>query len=202
MGGLLTALLLCSSLSGVAQKRDSVAMYGVLDTVQVVRQRIRHANEANAGARVSRIDPEIIQANKTRSMAELLTDYTSVYIKSLGMGALSTASFRGAGASQTRVNWNGINITPPMSGTFDFSQIPVFFTDNISLYYGSSHVKKRYGSHWRKCEFFHRSGVAAGCQRQGIGRSRFVWHAYGRRTGECRDFPCKFQDPLLLPAFG
>ena len=154
MGGLLTALLLCSSLSGVAQKRDSVAMYGVLDTVQVVRQRIRHANEANAGARVSRIDPEIIQANKTRSMAELLTDYPSVYIKSLGMGALSTASFRGAGASQTRVNWNGINITPPMSGTFDFSQIPVFFTDNISLYYGSSHVKNGTGAIGGSVNFF------------------------------------------------
>jgi len=129
-----------------AQKKDPVAMYGVIDTVQVVSQRVRHANEANAGAKVSRIDPEIMRANKTRSLAELLTDYTAIYIKSLGMGALSTASFRGASPSQTRVNWNGINITPPMSGTFDFSQIPVFFTDNVSLYYGSSHVKNGTGS--------------------------------------------------------
>ena len=154
MGGLLLALLLCDVRPVSAQGRDSIAMYGVLDTVQVVRRRIQHANEANAGARVSRIDPEIIQANKTRSMAELLTDYTSVYIKSLGMGALSTASFRGAGASQTRVNWNGINITPPMSGTFDFSQIPVFFTDNISLYYGSSHVKNGTGAIGGSVNFF------------------------------------------------
>ena len=129
-----------------AQEHDSVAMRGVLDTVQVVSQRIRHANEANAGARVSRIDPGIISANKTRSLAELLTDHTSIYIKSLGVGALSTASFRGASPSQTRVNWNGINITPPMSGTFDFSQIPVFFTDNISLYYGGSHAKNGTGA--------------------------------------------------------
>ena len=121
-------------------------MYGVIDTVQVVSQRVRHANEANAGAKVSRIDPEIMRANKTRSLAELLTDYTAIYIKSLGMGALSTASFRGASPSQTRVNWNGINITPPMSGTFDFSQIPVFFTDNVNLYYGSSHVKNGTGA--------------------------------------------------------
>ena len=40
-------------------------MYGVIDTVQVVSQRVRHANEANAGAKVSRIDPEIMRANKT-----------------------------------------------------------------------------------------------------------------------------------------
>lgn len=71
--------------------------------------------------------PSHFISHKTRSLAELLTDHTSIYIKSLGTGALSTASFRGTSASQTRVNWNGINITPPLSGTFDFSQIPVFF---------------------------------------------------------------------------
>ena len=129
-----------------AQSRDSITLYGTLDTVQVTRQRIQHANEANAGARVTHISPAILQANKTRSLAELLTDHTSIYIKSLGTGALSTASFRGTSASQTRVNWNGINITPPLSGTFDFSQIPVFFTDNINLYYGSSHVKNGTGA--------------------------------------------------------
>lgn len=142
-------MCICFALGGTrveAQKKDPVAMYGVIDTVQVVSQRVRHANEANAGAKVSRIDPEIMRANKTRSLAELLTDYTAIYIKSLGMGALSTASFRGASPSQTRVNWNGINITPPMSGTFDFSQIPVFFTDNVNLYYGSSHVKNGTGA--------------------------------------------------------
>ena len=37
-----------------AQSRDSITLYGTLDTVQVIRQRIQHANEANAGARVTR----------------------------------------------------------------------------------------------------------------------------------------------------
>ena len=67
-----------------AQSRDSITLYGTLDTVQVIRQRIQHANEANAGARVTHISPAILQANKTRSLAELLTDHTSIYIKSLG----------------------------------------------------------------------------------------------------------------------
>ncbi len=136
----------CYTKQAVAQAEDSIAWHLLIDTVQVVGQRIQRMNEANAGAKIMRIDPEIIQANKTRSLAELLTDYSAIYIKSMGMGALSTASFRGASASQTRVNWNGINITPPMSGTFDFSQIPVFFTDNINLYYGSSHVKSGTGA--------------------------------------------------------
>lgn len=144
--GLCICFALGSGIQAKSQHRDSIAMYGIIDTVQVVSQRIRHANEANAGAKVSRIDPRIMQENKTRSLAELLTEHTAIYIKSLGMGALSTASFRGASPSQTRVNWNGINITPPMSGTFDFSQIPVFFTDNINLYYGGSHVKNGTGA--------------------------------------------------------
>lgn len=68
----------------MAQIQDSIAMYGEIETVEVVRQRIQHANEANAGARITHLDPKLLQANKTRSLARLLTDYTSIYIKSLG----------------------------------------------------------------------------------------------------------------------
>ena len=88
--------LLCLIPGTMAQTQDSIAMYGEIETVEVVRQRIQHANEANAGARITHLDPKLLQANKTRSLAELLTDYTSIYIKSLGLGALSTASFRGS----------------------------------------------------------------------------------------------------------
>ncbi|MDY5353113.1 MAG: TonB-dependent receptor plug domain-containing protein [Bacteroides pyogenes] len=129
-----------------AQTVDSIAMYGQIDTVEIVAQRIRHMDETNAGAKIVSINSKTLQANKTRSLAEILTDHTPVYIKSTGTGALATASFRGGSASQTRVNWNGINITPPMSGTFDFSQIPVFFIDNIDLYFGSSHTKNGTGA--------------------------------------------------------
>lgn len=129
-----------------AQTVDSIAMYGQIDTVEIVAQRIRHMDETNAGAKIMSINSKTLQANKTRSLAEILTDHTPVYIKSTGTGALATASFRGGSASQTRVNWNGINITPPMSGTFDFSQIPVFFIDNIDLYFGSSHTKNGTGA--------------------------------------------------------
>ena len=130
----------------IAQKKDTIA-YGLnLDEVQIVARRIRHANEANAGAKVTHLEPELLQINKTRSFSELLTENSATYIKSLGTGALSTASFRGGSAAQTRVNWNGINITPPMSGVFDFSQFPVFFADNVNLYYGSSHVKSGTGA--------------------------------------------------------
>lgn len=137
---------LLSTVISTAQKKDSVAYHLNMNEVQVVAERIRHANEANIGAKVTRIEPELLLMNKTRSLSELLTDNSVAYIKSLGTGALSTASFRGGSASQTRVNWNGINITPPMSGVFDFSQFPVFFADNVNLYYGSSYMKNGTGA--------------------------------------------------------
>ena len=47
-----------------AQHKDSIAMYGVIDTVQVVSQRIQHANEANAGAKVSRMTHKLCERTK------------------------------------------------------------------------------------------------------------------------------------------
>lgn len=128
-----------------SQKRDSIAMHGIIDTVQVIEKQ-KQARDANTGSRVSNISTEVMEANKSRSLAELLSDNSAIYIKSLGQGALATASFRGSSPSQTRVNWNGINITPPMAGTFDFSQIPVFFIDNVDLIHGSGHVKSGTGA--------------------------------------------------------
>ena len=47
-----------------AQSRDSITLYGTLDTVQVIRQRIQHANEANAGARVTHIPQPFYKPTK------------------------------------------------------------------------------------------------------------------------------------------
>lgn len=143
---LLTVAVCCFTPILIAQKKDSIAYSLELQEVEVVARRIQHANDANAGSKVMHLDPEVLKVNKTRTLSELLTENSATYIKSMGTGALSTASFRGGSASQTRVNWNGINITPPMSGTFDFSQYPVFFADNVNLNYGSSHVKSGTGA--------------------------------------------------------
>lgn len=142
----LTVIAIFCLLPLFAQTKDSVAYKLKIDEVEIVAKRIQHANTANIGAKVTNIEPAQLNLNRTRSLSELLVDNSAIYIKSLGVGALSTASFRGGSASQTRVNWNGINITPPMSGFFDFSQFPVFFADNVDLYYGSSHTKNGTGA--------------------------------------------------------
>ena len=50
-----------------AQKRDNIAMHGVIDTVDVIENKAYNTQDANAGSRVSRISVEVIQANKSRS---------------------------------------------------------------------------------------------------------------------------------------
>ena len=133
-------LLLCPGLL-FAQDRSTT-----LDTLFVYEKFITKEKEVQAGAKVTKIPQELLEVYQSRSLAELLEGNTAVHIKSMGLGALATASFRGAGPQQTRVNWNGVNITPVMAGVFDFGQMPVFFADKLSLYYGSNDVKSGTGA--------------------------------------------------------
>jgi len=81
-----------------------------------------------------------------RSLSELLSFQPAVYIKSAGRGALSTASFRGTDASHTKVFWNGIRMNSPMLGQVDFSLVPVWIVDELSLLYGGSSLKEGSGA--------------------------------------------------------
>lgn len=81
-----------------------------------------------------------------RSLAELLACQPAVLIKSAGRGALSTASFRGTDASHTKVYWNGIRLNSPMLGQVDFSLLPVWITDELSLLYGGSSLREGSGA--------------------------------------------------------
>ncbi len=65
-----------------------------------------------------------------------LRNNSLLYFKEYGYGMTSTVSFRGTGASQTAVVWNGININSPMSGQTDF---------NTMLSQGSNEVTIRSG---------------------------------------------------------
>mgnify|MGYP000035308634 CR=1 FL=1 len=76
--------------------------------------------------------------NNENNLAELLTNNSSIFIKSYGSGSLATASFRGTGASHTKVQWNGINLNSPMNGQIDFSLFPTFFFSNVEAHHGAS----------------------------------------------------------------
>ena len=114
-----------------------------LKEVQVQANRI--FQKETAGMKETQVDSLIIKQKLNLTLSELLSENTPVHIKSHGRGALATASFRGTGSSHTQVNWNGININSPMLGMVDFSLIPVYIIDDITLRHGSASVADQSG---------------------------------------------------------
>lgn len=106
--------------------------------VEVRAERI--FQKETAGMKESQIDTTILHQKGTRSLSDLLSENTPVFIKNHGRGALASASFRGTAASHTQVNWNGIPINTPMAGMVDFSLIPVYIIDELNLRHGSASV--------------------------------------------------------------
>ncbi len=93
-------------------------------------------DKENAGMKVTRIDTALLSEKAIRSLSDLLSENSSVFIKEHGRGALATASFRGSAPSHTRVEWNGIPVNTPMAGMVDFSLIPVYLIDQLTLQFG------------------------------------------------------------------
>ena len=98
-----------------------------------------------AGMKETIVDSAIILEKINLSLSDLLSENTPVFIKSLGRGALATASFRGTAPSHTQVSWNGMNINTPMAGMIDFSLIPVYIIDEMNLKHGTSSIADRSG---------------------------------------------------------
>ena len=106
-----------------------------LQPVFIKSLRLNNLNNASVIQSISA--PELL-SRQGNSMAEVLQENTPVFIRNYGSGGLATASFRGSNAYHTPVIWNGINIQNPMNGQIDFSSIPVFFSDEVSLQYGGN----------------------------------------------------------------
>lgn len=70
------------------------------------------------------------------NLGDLLAKKSHLFIKSYGIGSLSTISLRGSGSSHTQLYWNGISINSSMNGSSDLSLFPLFFMDNVTLNYG------------------------------------------------------------------
>ena len=84
-----------------------------------------------------KLDTLVLQSKSTSNLSDLLIQHSPVFIKTYGPGGTSTASFRGTTASHTLVLWNGFQLNAPSLGQVDFSTIPVFLADDVSLNWGS-----------------------------------------------------------------
>jgi iron complex outermembrane receptor protein len=127
-------ILACLLLPAHAQPvEDSVFL---LKTVEITGDRM--FEKQSAGMKRSSIDTLVIIRGAHLDLADLLSENTPVFIKSLGRGALATASFRGTAPSHTTVRWNGMEINSPMNGMVDFSLIPVYLLDEVELKFGAA----------------------------------------------------------------
>ena len=66
-------------------------------------------------------------------VSEVLSENTSVFLKSYGAGQLSSTSVNGASAAQTNILWNGIKINSPATGQADLSLFDVGTIDHVSM---------------------------------------------------------------------
>lgn len=105
-----------------------------LDEVQVAADR----KLKDAGVEKSIIDSTVLHDNLSMSIADILSKNSTLFVKSYGRATEATAEFRGTSPSHTQVVWNGMKINSPMLGTVDFSMIPAYFIDQVTLLHGAS----------------------------------------------------------------
>ncbi len=135
----ITLFLLCS-VSLLAQREVERGTV-VLDEITVTAKRLLSA----IGVQQTVIDSVSLRQNITQSIGDVLSQNSTLFIKSYGRATLSTASFRGTAPSHTQVTWNGIKLNSPMLGQVDFSLIPSFFIDKADLYHGASSTGVTWG---------------------------------------------------------
>lgn len=98
------------------------------------------------GIKIIRLDTLILMKSINASLSDILSENTTVFVKTSGRGALATVSFRGTSPSHTDVLWNNISISSPMLGQVDFSLIPVYFIDDVSLLHGAGSIQNTSGA--------------------------------------------------------
>lgn len=126
---LLTILLLALSVNANCQFVYDTLLLNELEV-------IGNLDDLSSPTKVTTIDSIKRNELNLQDIGELLAAFTPVFIKSYGKGSLSTVSFRGTGASHTKVLWEGFNINSPMLGQTDFSTLPGSFFDEVELNYG------------------------------------------------------------------
>jgi len=120
---------------------------GLKDTVRLSQVEVTGSfSLRNEGFKKVRIDSNILVQYLSADLSTILSQYSTVFVKSYGNGSLSTPSFRGTSANHTQVEWNGISINSPMLGQMDLSQVPVSQFESLEILYGAATVAKTSGA--------------------------------------------------------
>lgn len=124
----------CCGIGSSAADADTLS--AVLKTVEV--KAVRPMSQI--GQQRIDVDSASLRENISLSLADVVSSNPSVFVKTSGRATLSTVALRGASASHTLVEWNGLPVNSPLLGMTDFSLIPAYFIDRASIFYGGSSV--------------------------------------------------------------
>ncbi len=108
------------------------------ETLQTVEVSAFSLQKYSVGLKKTAIDSTNLALYSGRSVGEFLMMQTPLYIKEYGAGMLASVSFRGTGAGHTAFVWNGVSIGSQTLGEVDFSQMPTFIFDNLSVQFGGA----------------------------------------------------------------
>ena len=103
-------------------------------------------NAGNSGFKRVSMDSAFLVNHLNADLSSILSQYSTIFIKSYGNGSLATPSFRGTTAQHTQVEWNGISLNSPMLGQVDLSQIPVSQFDGMEILYGAAGIARTSGA--------------------------------------------------------
>ncbi|NMC37026.1 MAG: TonB-dependent receptor plug domain-containing protein [Bacteroidales bacterium] len=92
-------------------------------------------------AKTVEIDSSEIAGYRHHTISDLISEKTTLYIKSYGPGGISTPSLRGTSAGHTQISWNGVNLNNPMLGQFDLSLVPAGMIDGIGVFMGGGSLE-------------------------------------------------------------
>lgn len=93
-----------------------------------------------------KLDSTFLVNHLNEDLSKVLSNYSTIFIKSYGNGSLASPSFRGTTAQHTQVEWNGISLNSPMLGQVDLSQIPVSQFDGLEILYGAAGISRASGA--------------------------------------------------------
>lgn len=130
--------MLC--LLSVAQQNDNDRAV-VLKEVIVYEDLLK---SAEIGLSEIKIDSITLSQAAGSNITDLLRNTAAGQIRSYGTNGLTLPAFRGTGAEQTAILWNGINLQSPLYGGQDLSLIPNSFINEVILQKGGT--SSLYGS--------------------------------------------------------
>lgn len=107
-----------------------------LDEIKITGSR---KSAYSSGLNTLRIDSVIQVKYPGSDLSQILTRETNLNITQYaGQGSLSSIRLRGSAPSQTQINWNGIPVNSPTTGSIDLSLLSGGMADAIEIAYGAS----------------------------------------------------------------